>query len=200
MAFHEAGHALLAIYYGYQIGGFTCWYTGQDWTGKLENRRIPNAPLVDTLPNLITEAQKTLAGELAARIRAGIDTQAIVLPLISPDPHTVGANTPFDELEPPGQQKYDGIKILARYHYNRDVIPTSWWIWMRDRHGEARQILDANWPVVGAIAQRFLTVNPTGIDPANGHRMGRVDGTTVLQWCQEAGAPVLDPNVTSIAY
>jgi hypothetical protein len=74
MVHHEAGHLLLLHYYGWQIGGFTCRLAGQDWQGSIRNRRIPNPPLVDTAANLTAEAQKLLAGELAARMRIGLPT------------------------------------------------------------------------------------------------------------------------------
>ncbi len=216
MVHHEAGHLLLLYYYGWQIGGFTCRYAAPDWMGSIRNRRIPDPPVIDTGLNLTAEAQKLLAGELAARIRLGLPTDRIVMPMKAPLAEDLTAQTPLEELYPQDDQRYDAIRVLGRYVHNRRHLAESWraraklffsrrsritwWTWMWDRHAEAWALLQAHWPIVEALAARLVTVNPNHIDVQTGHMVGHASGDVLLQWCNEVGAPILKADAVSVSY
>jgi hypothetical protein len=200
MVHHEAGHLLLLYYYGWQIGGFTCRQAGQDWMGSIRNRRIPDAPMVDTAVNLTAEAQKLLAGELAARMRIGLPTDRIVMPMDTPPAEVLTAQTSLDDLYPQADQRFDAIRVLGRYFHNRHHLGGNWWAWMWDRHAEGRTLLQANWPIVEALAERLLTVDASHLDGGTGHVVGQVNGDQLLQWCDEVGAPILNADAMSVSY
>jgi hypothetical protein len=200
MVHHEAGHLLLLYYYGWQIGGFTCRHAGPDWMGSIRNRRIPDAPVVDTAANLTAEAQKLLAGELAARIRIGLPTDRIVMPMDAPQAETLTAQSLLDGLFPQADQRYDAIRALGRYVHNRLHLGGTWWAWMWGRHAEAQVLLQAHWPIVEALAARLLTVDAVHLDAGTGHLIGQVNGDHLLQWCHEVGAPILNVDAVSVSY
>lgn len=216
MAHHEAGHLILLYYYGWQIGRFTCGQRGTDWIGSIQNRRIPNPPLVDTATNLENEARKLLAGELAARIRMGISTEHVVLPLDAPPPETLTGQTPLCQLRPLADQRHDAVRVLSRYHFNRDILErpwlmrtwrfltgrqrVTWWTWIWNRHAETKILLHQHWSVVEFLAAKLLTVNPNRLDATTGFMLGQVNGHQLLHWCVEAGAPLCKPAFTPVAY
>jgi hypothetical protein len=197
---HESGHLLLLYYYGCQIGGFTCRQAGQDWMGSMRNRRIPDAPMVDTAVNLMTEAQKLLAGELAARIRIGLPIDRMLMPMDAPPAEVLTAQTSLDDLCPQADQRFDAIRVLGRYVHNRHHLGGNWWAWMWDRHAEAQALLQANWPIVEALAERLPTVDAAHLDGGAGHLVGQVNGDQLLQWCDEVGAPILNADAVSVSY
>jgi hypothetical protein len=200
MVHHEAGHLLFVYYYGWQVGGFTCRQAALEWMGSIRNRRIPDAPLVDTVANLTAESQKLLAGELAARMRMGLPTNRIVMPMDEPPAEELTADTHLDHLFPQDDQRYDAIRVLGRYVHNRNHLGGTWWAWMWARHAEAHALLQAHWPIVEALSARLLTVDAANLDAGTGHMVGQVNGDQLLQWCDEVGVPIFNPDAVSVSY
>lgn len=213
---HEAGHLLLLYYYGWQIGRFLCEHAGPVWTGSIRNQRIQNPPVLDTAKNLKNEARKLLAGELAARIRMGLPTDQIVFPLDFPPPETLTAQTHLDDLHPPADQRYDGIRVLARYVHNRRHLSESWWArtklfctcrpqitwwtWIWDLHAEAAALLQAHWQIVEALSVKLMTVEPDHLDAATGNMVGQASGDVLIHWCEQVGAPIANKHAHSISF
>jgi hypothetical protein len=197
---HEAGHLLLAYYYGLEIGGFRYAFINGELTGAVRNR--PSAAVQALGVTLATrlETQKCLAGELAGRIHCGAPTNRMVLVLDGQDPETLNANTPFADLDlipQPGQDTYKAITLFIDRK-----IPENWWNWMWGCHDAAEQILRDNWPLVEQLAERLAHIPPYANEKekADHKPSGAVDGQTLIDWCEEIGAPIHNPSRASVAY
>ncbi len=198
---HEAGHLFLAFYYGYQIAMFRFWDNKKDVWGAVRNQRTDAPPAKETLENLNNEVRKLLAGEAAARIHLKLPKEEFVLPLYAPKSNTVTKDTPFEDLKyTNGSRRYDGIKILAIYDNNREIITENWWTWFWGRHAETKTILEQNWEIVSALAKRLLTVDVDAYDKACNAMQGYTPGQKLIEWCQEIGVPVLNQDIKSVSY
>ncbi len=110
-------------------------------------------------------------------------------------------DTPFEDLKyTDDSRKHDGIKILTTYDNNRETITENWWTWFWCRHTETETILEQNWGIVSALAQRLLMVQPDAYDEACDAMQGYIPGQNLIEWCQEIGVPVLNQDIKSISY
>ncbi|MCE9567630.1 MAG: hypothetical protein K8U57_36985 [Planctomycetes bacterium] len=201
LPYHEAGHLLLAYYYGYQIGMYRCWDNRSDFYGSIKNRRTDAPPAQESLENICNEARKLFAGEAAARILFNLPNTDFVARLERPRSEDVTAATSFDDLRyATPLPTPDGIKILELYRINRASIPGSWWEWFWGMHDEAVALIQGNWRHVVALAERIQAVRPDAFDRTHGAMQGYRSGEDVLKWCEEVSAPQLNPEIKSISF
>ena len=202
LAYHEAGHLLLAYYYGYQIGMFRFWDNNTNVFGSVRNRRSENPPGKDTLENLAFESRKLLAGEIAARMHMTLPLDDFCLPLTAPESKSVTKDTPFTELKYVVNQRvnHDGIKFLEQFRMNQETIPSDWWTWFWKCHAETVELIQKHWDILVALAARLQAVEVDEFDPEKEAMQGYSPGKVLLQWCAEVGAPRLNPELMSMAY
>ncbi len=148
---HEAGHLLLAYYYGFEIAGFYFAYRGGELTGFVKNRPSPAVKgLPDSLGSARRRAQVPRRRALG-RIHCGAPTDRMVFVLKQPEPETVTSATPFADLHPVPMPGQDTFKAVLVYVDNK--IKDNWWQWLWGCHDEAEQILRQYWPLVQKLAR-----------------------------------------------
>lgn len=202
LAYHEAGHLLLAYYYGYQIGKFRFWDNNTNVFGSVSNRRCENPPGKDTLENLAFESRKLLAGDIAARMHMKLPLEDFCLPLTAPESKSVTKDTPFAELKYVVNQgaNHDGIKFLEQFRKNQETIPSTWWTWFWKCHEEAVDLIKEHWDIVVELAAKLQTVKADVFDTNMLASQGYSPGKVLLNWCDQVGAPRLNPELKSEAY
>jgi hypothetical protein len=201
MLHHEAGHLVIAFYYGFDIGGFRYAYKNGELTGAVRNRPSAAVTALGAVTATKLETQKVLAGEIAGRIHCGLQPDRIVLMLDDPDPATITAQTPLDALHPSAAgQGHDTYKAVVLYRQRR--IQANWWTWIWDCHDAAEQILHDNWARVEALAGRLATIPPyaNAREEAAHTPSGAVNGRTLIDWCKEFDVPIHNPARVSVSY
>ena len=126
VAYHEAGHAVVAAVQGRQIGRILVEEDGNDWRGKFKHAR--NAK--DDPPNPVSEAERLMAGELAVR-------KHLRLPL------KIEKTT--------GDDRGDGDRAWSIANNERSYDPKSWF---RTAEKKAVMTLERNWDAVEALAEK----------------------------------------------
>ncbi len=189
MLHHEAGHLLLAHYYGFLIGGFSYKADQGNLGSAIRNKPSPAINAQSPQVSAAIQARKLLAGELAGRIRAGIPTDEITIDLLKPKAETLSAQTSFADIWPTVDQRRDAIRVIRLIHDLQ--VQSNWWTWVWDRHEETKTILHTHWPMVEELASRLVTIPPPD---------GKVDGNTLIAWCREIGVPLHDPANVPVSY
>jgi len=197
-AHHEAGHLLLAYYFGFAISRYAYRQFGRDLSAFVKNKMNPEFTQADAAFAAMAETQKLLAGELAGRINAGISAEQIVLPV--KDFAAVSRDTPLRKLDWESDHKgHDTIRVLVIAH---GLGVAEWWGWICEQHAEVANFLRVHWDKVERLAERILTVEPYSNDDERraGTPSGHIEGDDLIRWCREIGCPVRDSRFTSVSY
>jgi hypothetical protein len=205
LPYHEAAHLFFAYHYGFEIGGFRFFRSNGDTWAKVFNR--PGKAHAGSNAQVLAckEARKLLAGEIAARIKAELPTDRIVLVLNAPQPESLTAQTPFSAIYPTADQRHDAVRVLGLFRHNYDLpaLPENWWNWIWTCHKEAEAILRANWQLIERLVSRIKTIRrfDTWSDWWTGQRpLGQTDGATLIGWCKKLQLPLDDPTIISEPY
>jgi hypothetical protein len=211
VSYHEAGHLFVAYHYGLRIRQFQWGKIGGYWSGALAN--LPNAHLLATVPARAWggKARMLLAGELAARMKTGLQTNQMVLPLNFPV--LLNAATDLaDVLEHVANDHHDAAKVL---NIASDLGVPNWWNWFWTNHEATRQLLHAHWGHIEVLAPRLLAAKPadsrgewTAGATLNAFRWipfaGRyiyprgtriIVGQELIDFCHRSSMPLDDPDV-----
>ena len=204
LPYHECAHLFCAYFYGYQIGGFRFFRHGADTGASVSNRRSPAIDAMNSQLAACNEARKLLAGEIAARIKAKLPTDRIVLSLHYQQAEALTPHTPFADIDP-DDPRIDGVRVLGlfRFNYDKPGLPDNWWDWVWDRHSETEELLRSNWCFIEKLVKRVKGIRKfdTWGDWWTGQRpLGAADGETLIGWCESLRLPVNDPAFVSQPY
>lgn len=203
---HEMGHLLLAYMFGFDVAYFEYKVVyGQD-TALVKNRVSKSAKrILGKKGAIAAEAQKLLAGEIAARLYLGLKTDEIVAPLDRPPLHKISRDTDFGSLKY-SLVAHDFCKLLKLYrekHYcivarivrhfgrkkGKTYIEDNWYEWIWACHNLALSLLQKYFKYVENLAKRVEK------DTRN-----RIPGKTLIRWCKTEGVPVFQEGLASKAY
>jgi hypothetical protein len=199
--FHEAGHLFLAFYFGFEIGGLKLGHDGVDVIGAVVNRRGTGYDGLDQTMATSLEVQKVLAGELAARLRRGLNCDEIVACLKTPKAEEVNEDTSFESLQyDPKREQDDMYKVLWLMYSNK--LTGNWWKWLWEQHQIAQALLTDNWACVERLAASLATTSPykEGITYHPTVPALVATGYALIDKCRESTCPVRDKAMLSKAY
>lgn len=131
---HEAGHVLLAYFHGHEIGPTRFFLFDGSFAGANSPISAVNEHMVDA------RAEQLLAGDLAARILAGLPTDLVSLPIESAE--CLGKWTSARKLASlldratrdrgHGEAKHDVSKVMdlvLKHRSDRLFWTRRWWHW-----------------------------------------------------------------------
>ncbi len=182
---HEAGHILLAHYYGFRFGNFRFFLVDGFQCASIQTGVNNVEYSTDRTQALTKKARQLLAGELAARIAAGISLNQIVFG--SKFAATMSRRTSLHSVmiaihECDPDFRHDISKIFEIAFI---LEASRWWTWIWSLHKETFEILQSNWTQVTKLAASLRHLAP--VPPA---QQLQISGEEILQLCRQLHFPI----------
>jgi hypothetical protein len=185
---HEAGHALLAYYHGLQIGRIRFFLHDGQFAGAYR-------PIEEVEIDADARAERLLAGDLAARLLAGIRTDRVSLPIENAgwigrwtsSKHLCSLLQQAGSENRQGEAKHDVLKVMdlvTKHRSDRILWARRWWGWFWERVDLTYGVLDSEPGRLAhhALADFYLKCAQKSDMP--------ISGELSRQVLESAGAPL----------
>lgn len=191
VATHEAAHAVVGYFYGERIGLVRLAPVGGGlWGGGHIHEAPPTFKARTVYPECI--AHRLLAGEVAARVVAGLGRDRIHVPLS--DAELIRWYWRVAPLARRIQnQPDDAWKVLALARENHRLL---WWSWIWRQHARTCTLVEEHFHFVRDLAVELVRFAASTLPTNNfqGRRAWAMPGATIVATLRRLGCPVFDSS------